>query len=55
MRVGGDKKVLQDGNKEVERRGKANAREVGGLAAEALTRGNGQRKERYEQDKVQQV
>jgi hypothetical protein len=49
------KEVLQDGNKEVEGRGKADVREVGRLAAEAITRGSGQRKERNEQIKVQQV
>jgi hypothetical protein len=35
--------------------GKADAREVGQLAAEAIARRSGQRKERYEQIKVQQV
>ncbi len=46
---------LQDGNKKVEGRGKADATEVGQLAAEAIIRGSGQRKEQYEQNKVQQV
>ncbi len=41
--------------KEVEGRGKPDAREVGQVAVEAITRGSGQGKECYEEIKVQQV
>jgi hypothetical protein len=49
------KEVLQIRNKEVEGGGKADAREVGWVAAEAITRGYGKRQERNEQIKVKQV
>ncbi len=46
------KEVLQIRNKEVEGRGKADAREVGRVAAEATTKGYGKRQEHNEQIKV---
>jgi hypothetical protein len=49
------KEVLQIRNKEVEGRGNADAREVGQVAAEVITRRYGKRQECNEQIKVQQV